>query len=117
MSTALQVSQQTNDTVDALLPQSTQSHQSTLPERSSPVTRAYGEHPELPTLQLDVCESQTGRVFELTLQDAQAIVMSDQVLGGVWLTEPYRSQSLPSITITVSEELCAYFSAQRNRVM
>lgn len=58
----------------------------------------------------------SGRVFELTLQDVQAILSSDQVGSKVWLTETYGNQSLPTITLTISQELCIYFSAQRHQV-
>ncbi|OJD18552.1 hypothetical protein ACJ73_08713 [Blastomyces percursus] len=58
----------------------------------------------------------SGRVFELTLQDVQAILSSDQVGSKVWLTETYGNQSLPTITLTVSQELCIYFSTQRHQV-
>ncbi|EEQ88991.2 uncharacterized protein BDCG_04111 [Blastomyces dermatitidis ER-3] len=58
----------------------------------------------------------SGRLFELTLQDVQAILSSDQVGSKVWLTETYGNQSLPTITLTISQELCIYFSAQRHQV-
>ncbi|OJD11908.1 hypothetical protein AJ78_07414 [Emergomyces pasteurianus Ep9510] len=65
-------------------------------------------------------QSQTGllseRLFELTLQDVQAILSSDQVGSKVWLTETYDNQSLSTITLTISQELCIYFSAQRHQV-
>jgi hypothetical protein len=65
---------------------------------------------------LNMSGSQTSRVFELTLQDAHRIITSHQVLGRVLLMEPHSKQTLPFITVTLTEELCGYFTTKRNRV-
>jgi hypothetical protein len=90
---------------------STQSHRPVpAPEQS------YSEQLERPSIPLDMFGSQTSRVFELTLEDAQAIITSQQVLGRVLLMEPHSKQTLPFITVTLTEELCGYFTVKRNRV-
>ncbi|KAF2444653.1 hypothetical protein P171DRAFT_279586 [Karstenula rhodostoma CBS 690.94] len=95
------------DAVEVLSNLSTQSRRPSLPKLSLT---------ELPAIPLQVFGSQTSRVFELTLEDAQAIITSHQVTGRVLLMEPHSMQTLPFITISLSEELCRYFTAQRNRV-
>ncbi|RHZ48758.1 uncharacterized protein CDV56_106004 [Aspergillus thermomutatus] len=61
--------------------------------------------------------SLSGRVFALTHEDARAVVMSNQISGAVWMTDPYDNASLSFITIPISDEVALYFSDQRRRVM
>ena len=97
---------------------STQSHRPVPTEPDAPVSseQSYSEQSELPSIPLDIFGSQSSRVFELTLEDAQGIIASRQVLERVLLIEPHRKQTLPFITVTLTEELCGYFTAKRNRV-
>ena len=48
----------------------------------------------------------TGYVCGLTIADAQAVTISDQVNGPIWLTYPYDSGSTPFVTIPITPE-CA----------
>ncbi|QSS62705.1 hypothetical protein I7I51_02444 [Histoplasma capsulatum] len=66
------------------LSQPSQSHRPALPPSD-----ADGTLPERPEQQLP--GYQTGRVFELTLHDVQAILMSGQAGSKVWLTETIHS--------------------------
>ncbi|KAB8212696.1 hypothetical protein BDV33DRAFT_127907 [Aspergillus novoparasiticus] len=61
--------------------------------------------------------SLSGRVFALKHEDARAIVMSEQIASGVWMTEPYDMASLPFITIPITHEACVYFGAERQRIL
>jgi len=58
-----------------------------------------------------------GAVFELTVEDAQAIAVSNQIKGDVWLTHPYGMDSNPFISIPISRELSIHFTKQRPRMM
>ncbi|OJD20519.1 hypothetical protein ACJ73_08143 [Blastomyces percursus] len=95
------------------LSQPSQSHRPALPPSD-----ADGTLPERPEQQLPGYRTGlfSGRVFELTLHDVQAILMSGQAGSKVWLTETYDNQSLPFIAINISQEMCNYFSTQRHQV-
>ncbi|KAK2752221.1 hypothetical protein FQN54_008153 [Arachnomyces sp. PD_36] len=58
----------------------------------------------------------TGDVYELTVEDAQAVTVSDQIRGQIWLTNTLYN-STPFITIPVSRELSYRYATQRPRVM
>jgi hypothetical protein len=89
---------------------------STEPDATNSSEQSYSEQPKLPSIPVDMSGSQTSRVFELTLEDVQGIITSQQVLGRVLLMEPHRKETLPFITVTLTEELCGYFTTKRNRV-
>ena len=59
----------------------------------------------------------TGEVYGLTVADAQAIAISNQIRGGIWLTNPYEADSYPFITIPISKKLSLQLAAQRPRMM
>lgn len=61
--------------------------------------------------------SLTGDVYELTVADAQGVVMSDHLRGQIYLTNTYRVESAPFITIPISRELSDHFAAQRRQIM
>ncbi|KAK2796448.1 hypothetical protein FQN50_009559 [Emmonsiellopsis sp. PD_5] len=61
--------------------------------------------------------SLTGDVYELTIEDARTIAMSDQIGGGIWLTDSYDANTASFITIPISDELKTQFIIQRPRVM
>ena len=44
-------------------------------------------------------------MYELTVEDAQAVVVSDQIRGKIWLTDTYGDNITSFITILVSDEL------------
>lgn len=60
--------------------------------------------------------SLTGDVYELTVDDARMIAMSEQISGRIWLTDTYEN-STSFITIPISHELTGQFIIQRPRVM
>jgi hypothetical protein len=59
----------------------------------------------------------TGDVYELTVEDARMIAMSNQILGKIFLTDPYDMSTPSFITITISTELTNQFTVRRPRVM
>jgi len=59
----------------------------------------------------------SGRVFQLTVEDAFSALTSENVHGGVWLTEPYDTRSLPFVTFSISEDLSQQFALQRPQAM
>jgi hypothetical protein len=61
--------------------------------------------------------SLTGDVYELTVADAQGVVISDHLRGQIYLTNTYRVESVPFITIPISRELSDHFAAQRRQIM
>ncbi|KAH6719537.1 hypothetical protein BKA61DRAFT_669865 [Leptodontidium sp. MPI-SDFR-AT-0119] len=61
--------------------------------------------------------SLTGDVYELTLEDARMVVISDQVPGKIWLTDTFEANYSSFITIPISDELTRRFIIQRPRVM
>jgi hypothetical protein len=101
---------------DASVPTDPDASVPTDPDASVPTEQPYSERSEPPSIALNMSGSQTSRVFELTLQDAHRIITSHQVLGRVLLMEPHSKQTLPFITVTLTEELCGYFTTKRNRV-
>jgi hypothetical protein len=58
-----------------------------------------------------------GRVFQLTRQDGLSALASEHVRGGVFLTEPYSTGSLPLVTFSISEDLSQEFALQRPQAM
>jgi hypothetical protein len=61
-------------------------------------------------------EARIGDIYELTVEDAQATTISDQIRGKIWLTDTYYANTSPIITIPISEELRDQFAIQRPRV-
>ncbi|KAI9715649.1 MAG: hypothetical protein M1812_005801 [Candelaria pacifica] len=59
----------------------------------------------------------TGDVYGLTIRDARAISMSDQIRGTIWLTNTYNADSSPFITIPISRELSDQLATQRLQMM
>lgn len=49
--------------------------------------------------------SLTGDVYELTIEDARAITLSDNICGKIWLTDTYGGNTTSFITIPVSDEV------------
>ncbi|KAF1348411.1 hypothetical protein EJ07DRAFT_24361, partial [Lizonia empirigonia] len=94
----------TNITVDV---SSVQSHRPISNEPDAPISpvQPYSEQPKLPSIPLDMFGSQTSRVFELTLEDVQGIITSQQVLGRYVVPIPldsYRRASLLHIVTSSS---------------
>lgn len=65
--------------------------------------------------------SLTGRVYELTYGELQALATSDeiqgQIQGQILLTDPYDKSCLPFITIRISRELKYQFAKESVQVM
>jgi hypothetical protein len=61
--------------------------------------------------------SLVGDIYELTLQDARAIVLSDQVRGQIWLTDSYDPNTISFISIPISDELKTQYIIQHSMVM
>ncbi|KAL2812031.1 hypothetical protein BDW59DRAFT_167902 [Aspergillus cavernicola] len=120
------------------LAQAAQEYVPASPRAASPISDSPSlppsqePHPEQPLLHSDAPESSSnvesntvlepqrslsGRVFALTHEDARAVVMSNQISGGVWMTDPYDNASLSFITIPISDEIALSFSVQRRQVM
>ncbi|KAG4414251.1 hypothetical protein IFR04_012623 [Cadophora malorum] len=59
----------------------------------------------------------TGDVYELTFQDVQAVITSDQIRGRMWLTDTYDVNTSPFITIPISRKLRDQFTSQRLKTM
>jgi hypothetical protein len=56
------------------------------------------------------------RVYQLDLEDAKLVISSEHVRGRVFLIEPHGRQSLPFMTVNLTEELCGHFTRMRNPV-
>ena len=59
----------------------------------------------------------TGDVYELTIGDAQAAAVSDQIQGQIWLTDPYKVDAAPFITVPISRDLSNQIATQRVQIM
>jgi hypothetical protein len=61
--------------------------------------------------------SHVGDIYELTLEDARAIVLSDQVRGQIWLTDSYDPNAISFILIPISDELKTQYIIQHSMAM
>jgi hypothetical protein len=59
----------------------------------------------------------TGYVCELTIEDAQAVTVSDQIRGQIWLTYPYNTSSMPFLTIPITPESARQYVETRPQIM
>ena len=59
----------------------------------------------------------TGDVYELTVEDARMILMSDQLVGKIWLTDTYGANTTSFITIPISDKLTYQFTTRLPQVM
>ena len=66
---------------------------------------------------LTVPVSLTGYVCELTIEDSQAVTVSDQINGKVWLTYPYNASSMPFVTIPITPEFARQYVETRPQIM
>lgn len=71
-----------------------------------------GSHWEIP-----VPDTMAGDAYGLTIEDARAITVSDQVRGNIWLTYTYNAPSFSFITIPISQELSDQLASQRPRIL
>ncbi|KAK3700530.1 hypothetical protein LTR37_015931 [Vermiconidia calcicola] len=60
--------------------------------------------------------SLTGKVYELTVEDAKSAILR-QTAGRVWLTVPFKTQSSPFVTFEVIHKLSRQVAQQRPRMM
>ncbi|MCJ1473156.1 hypothetical protein MMC13_001807 [Lambiella insularis] len=77
----------------------------------------FDQQPQWTEGQRQVTDSLTGDVYRLTIQDAQAITVSDQIRGTILLTNTYNAHSSPFITIPISRELSDQLATQRLQMM
>lgn len=66
---------------------------------------------------LTVSVSLTGYACELTIEDVQAVTVSDQINGKIWLTYPYNTSSMPFLTIPITPEFARQYVETRPQLM
>jgi hypothetical protein len=78
------------------------------PDSTSPIESVESGHDAL---------SLTGDVYELTREDIQNIIRSEEITGTVWLTDTYGAHTASFITIRISNELTNRLIIGRPKIM
>ncbi|SLM36761.1 hypothetical protein LPUS_06434 [Lasallia pustulata] len=61
--------------------------------------------------------SLAGDVYKLTIEDLQTLATSNQIQGQILLTDPYKPNYSPFITILISKDLRNHFATQSVQIM
>jgi len=64
-----------------------------------------------------ISELLTGRAYKLSAEDLQEIIISDNIRGGPWLTDPYNMSNLPFVTVQISAELGSLYVVERPQIL